>query len=152
MWHHQCVAAWTASWVRLCGYELLGQREVLQRPEWAAEISWRDHRGSYRTTVRPEMVAFFDDGDRVAIQFELTRTSRERRRANLVQHAAWQAAGQSAQLLYVCADESGREWIRTEAAVVGLSAEHGTLAVELADTIRRSALVMFRERHSTLNR
>ncbi len=148
MWHEHCVAAWTASWVKLCGYELLGQREVLQRPEWAAEISWRDHRGSYRTTIRPEMVALFEDGDRVAIQFELTRTSRERRRASLVQHAAWQAAGQSAQLLYVCGDESSRERIRSEAAAVGLSAEDGTLGVELVDTIRKSALVLFRERRA----
>ncbi len=95
-WPEHCVAAWTASWLKLCGHEFLGQREILQRPEWAAEIRWRDRRGSYRATARPDLVAILDDGDCVSIQFELTRTSPERRRANLAQHASWQAAGQSA--------------------------------------------------------
>ena len=111
-WHEHCVAAWTASWLDLCGHEFLGQREILQRPEWAAEIRWRDHRGSYRATARPDLVAILDDGDCVSIQFELTRTSPERRRANLAQHAAWQAAGQSAWDLYVCIDEYSRERVR----------------------------------------
>ncbi len=149
MWQQHCVAAWTASWVKLCGYELLGQREILQRPEWAAEIHWRDHRASYRATARPDLIALLGDGDRVPIEFELTRTSPARRRANLVQHSAWQAAGQSAWVLYVCIDEHNRERIAVEAAAVGLSEEKGTLGIEFADTIKRSALTMFRQRGST---
>lgn len=146
MWSQHCATAWTASWLKLCGHEFLGPREILDCLEWAAEIRWGDHRGSYRATARPDFVARLGDGGCVAIQLDLTATSSERRQADLMQHAAWQAAGQSAWVHYVCADETSLGRIRKQAAAVGLSEGHGTLALELLDTVKQSARTMFRER------
>ncbi len=145
-WGRYCAEAWVASWIRLCENEFLGQREILERPEWAATVRWRDDRHTYEAVLRPNLIGILDDGDHIAVQFDLTRTSSARRCAELEQHAEWIACDQSIQLLYVCADPESRERIRKEAGVAGLSEEQGTLRVELASAVKGQALKMFRER------
>ncbi len=144
-WGQHCAEAWVAAWVRLCGSEFLGQREILERPEWAGELRWRDDRGAHEVVLRPNLIAILGDGERIAVQFELTRISSVRRRAELMQHADWIACGQSIQLLYVCADPESRDRIRKEASSVGLSEQEGTVRVELASAIKGQALKMFGE-------
>jgi hypothetical protein len=151
-WDQYCASAWTASWTRLQGHEVLGPREILERPEWAAEVRWRDHVGSHRATHRPGLIAILDDGYRFAIEFELTRTSPGRRRANLAQHAAWCSRGMSSHLYYLCADARGCERIRKEARAVGLSEDRGTLAVAVVSAIKPDALRLFSERRATSRR
>jgi hypothetical protein len=142
-WAHHCAVAWMASWVKLRGHELLGARELLDGDEWSGEISWRDRSGYKNAKHRPDLIACHREGARFAIEVELAKKSTERLRAILSRHAVWRSLRQSRGVIYVCADQEGRERIRKHGASVGLV--RGVLRVELLDTIKAQALAAHEE-------
>jgi hypothetical protein len=97
------------------GREIQGSREVLADPSWTGKLRWHDRNGFHRIGHRPDL-AWLVDGQRVAIEVELVQKSIARLRAILELHAHWRAAGKSAGVIYVCADEPGCARIRKRAA------------------------------------
>jgi hypothetical protein len=84
--------------------------------------------------------AWLIDGQRVAIEVELAQKSIARLRAILSLHATWRAAGRSAGVIYVCADEHGCAHIRKRAAEAGLRPGKGGLRVEPLETMEAAAV------------
>ena len=148
MWHQHCATAWMASWLKLRGHDVLGPRELLELPRWAAEIRWHDYGGTHITTHRPDLIAITQNGARVPIEIKLTRQTTAGLRAVLFQYAGWYHAGMSGGPLYVCATDHDSELIRKHARHVGLTEGDGGLRIELAGAIKRQALEMFRERRT----
>ena len=122
------------------GREIQGCREVLPDPSWTGTLRWHDRNGYHRVGHRPDL-AWLIDGQRVAIEVELAQKSIARLRAILDLHARWRAAGKSAGVIYVCADEHGCERIRERAIEAGLSpAKGGGFRVETLETIEIAAI------------
>jgi hypothetical protein len=88
---------------------------VLADPSWTGKLRWHDRNGFHRVGHRPDL-AWLIHGQRVAIEVELAQKSIARLRAILSLHATWRAAGRSAGVIYVCADEPGCARIRKRAA------------------------------------
>jgi hypothetical protein len=118
-WAHLSACAWVAAWLTTRGRQIQGSREVLADPSWTGMLRWQDHNGVHRIGHRPDL-AWLIDGQRVAIEVELAQKSIARLRAILDLHAGWRAAGKSAGVIYVCADEHGCARIRERAAESGL--------------------------------
>lgn len=117
-WAHLQACAWTAAWLTARGNEIQGCREVIADPVWSGKLRWRDRRGRHVVGHRPDL-AWLVDGQRVAIEVELSRKSTRRLEAIIGLHAKWRAEGVSAGVIYVCAND-------TLAALVGeLATEHG---------------------------
>lgn len=148
--HLKSAAAWAAAWVAVSnGYEFLGPRELLQRPEWAAEIRWRDFDGGHLTTHRPDLIAISQDGlYRVAIEIQLNRTTPQRIQASLHQHAIWHHRQQSDTVLYICADQRGLQQVRKHAAAVGLSERDDTLILMLLDAMKQATVNAFEQQRA----
>ena len=135
-WGHLSACAWVAAWLTARGRAIQGSREVLADPSWTGTLRWRDRKGFHRVGHRPDL-AWLIDGQRVAIEVELAQKSIARLRAILGLHAGWGAAGKSAGVIYVCADENGCARIRERAAEAGLHpGKGGGLRVEPLETIK----------------
>jgi hypothetical protein len=135
-WAHLSACAWVAAWLTSRGREIQGSREVLADPSWTGMLRWQDHNGVHRIGHRPDL-AWLINGQRVAIEVELAQKSIARLRAILDLHADWRAAGKSAGVIYVCADEHGCARIRERAAESGLHLGiGGGLRVEPFETIK----------------
>jgi len=140
-WAHHCAVAWMAAWLKLRGHKLLGARELLDSDEWSGGISWRDRSGFKNAKHRPDLIARPRGGGHIAIEVELAKKSAKRLRAILSRHAVWRSNGRTGGVVYVCADEEGRERITKQAAGIGL-VRGGGLRVELLDTIKAQALAV----------
>ena len=105
-WARLSACAWVAAWLTIRGRELQGPREVLADPYWTGTLRWHDRNGYHRVGHRPGL-AWLADGQRAAIEVELAQKSLARLRAILDLHARWRAAGKSAGVIYVCADQTG---------------------------------------------
>jgi hypothetical protein len=138
-WEHLSACAWVAAWLTVRGREIQGCREVLADPSWAGKLRWRDRNGFHKVGHRPDL-AWLADGQRAAIEVELVQKSIARLRAILELHADWRAAGKSAGVIYVCADEKGCARIRKRAAEAGLRPGKGGLRVEPLETIKAVAV------------
>jgi hypothetical protein len=128
-----------AAWVKLRGHELLGARELLEDDEWSGEISWHDRSGFKNATHRPDLIALHRAGGRFPVEVELTKKSAGRLRTILMRHAVWRSSRKSGGVIYVCADQAGRERIARHGADVGIARGRG-LRVELLDSIKDQAL------------
>jgi hypothetical protein len=138
-WAHLEACAWAAAWLTARGRELQGCREVDGDHSWRGELNWRDGKGHHRVGHRPDL-AWRSEGARVAIEVELARKATPRLEAILGLHARWRAGGQSAGVIYICADRAGCERIRELGAQRGLSTERGGgLRVETLDRIVEQA-------------
>jgi hypothetical protein len=139
-WAHLSATAWVAAWLTTRGRNIQGPREVLADPSWTGKLRWHDRNGFHRVGHRPDL-AWLVDGQRVAIEVELVQKSIARLRAILELHAHWRAAGKSAGVIYVCADEPGCARIRKRAAEAGLHpGKGGGFRVEPLETIKVAAV------------
>jgi hypothetical protein len=138
-WAHLSACAWVAAWLTARGREIQGSREVLADPSWTGKLRWHDRNGFHRVGHRPDL-AWLIHGQRVAIEVELAQKSIARLRAILSLHATWRAAGRSAGVIYVCADEHGCAHIRKRAAEAGLRPGKGGLRVEPLETMEAAAV------------
>jgi hypothetical protein len=143
-WAHHCAVAWMAAWLKLRGHGFLGGRELLEGDRWSGEISWRDRSGFKNAKHRPDLIACHHDGGRIAIEVELAKKSTQRLRAILWRHAVWRSSSQTGGVVYVCADQEGRERITSVAADAGLVKGRG-LRIELLDTIKAQAFAAYEE-------
>lgn len=137
-WAHLSGCAWVAAWLTTRGREMLGPRELLADDSWSGEL--RGLAGPRRVMHRPDLVGVVPAKRPAAIEVELRRKSKPRLRAILDLHARWIAAGRSGACVYVCGDPVMRELVIGQAALVGLSVEHGAIRIELLDTIKQLTL------------
>jgi len=147
LWSRHCAVAWVASWIRFQESHLLGPREILQLPEWAVRLRWRDHFGSHEAIHRPDLIAIPADGEYcAAVEVEVTRTSPGRLRENLRQHYRWQADGDLDTVFYVCADKLTADRVRKYAKSIGLTEGDGALVINLLNPIRADVMVRHNNR------
>ncbi len=71
-WAHTCACAWTAAWLEVRGRAWLSEREIIDDDLWRYQLRYQDHRGTARTTHRPDLVVATGSGS-VAIEVELQR-------------------------------------------------------------------------------
>jgi hypothetical protein len=82
--------------------------------------------------------------DALQIEVELAQKSIARLRAILELHASWRAAGKSAGVIYICADEAGCARIRKRAAEYGLRpGKGGGFRVEPLETVKAATVAAF---------
>jgi hypothetical protein len=144
-WPTFIATAWTAAWLKACGHEFLGPREVVVSDRWLIEIRWHDRRGhNYLASHRPTFVVDVE-GDNVVLEMELTEQSKPRLQAAMKEHARWIGQGQSDALVCVCSNQVEATRIEAAGALYGLDAERGLLRVELVETLRAYALDAFAE-------
>ena len=91
-WAHDSACAWTAAWLTLRGRTYLGPREILDDPEWSAELAWLDRHSFKRSWHRPDLVGYLAD-TAIAIEVELAPKSRRRLDAILQRHLGWIVPG-----------------------------------------------------------
>jgi hypothetical protein len=140
-WDYHGAVSWTAAWFKLADLEVMSPREVLERPEWAIELTWSDrHRGPLKTIHRPDLVGFMRDGTRVAVELRFVRTPVDHLAASVLAHSTWQTREQEEITCYVCARESDCEKVRKQAGASGLHEEDGTLIVKTLDDVRAETL------------
>ena len=139
-WAHYVACAWTAAWLTVRRRAMQGSVEVDADERWRGELSWHDGRGQHQVGHRPDLAWLPQEGVRVAVEVELSRKATANLGAVLDLHAGWRATGQTAGVIYVCADATVRERIITLAADRGLTRERGGgLRVELLQDIQRQA-------------
>jgi hypothetical protein len=76
-WAHTCACAWTAAWLEVRGRAWLGERDVVEDPDWSFRLTYQDHRGTARSWHRPDMAVQTGSGP-VAIEVELQRKTLRR--------------------------------------------------------------------------
>lgn len=103
------------------------------------DLHWHDWGGYHQAIHRPALVAY--NTTHVPIELELTRTSKERLRATLFQHAVWVAGGATGGVIYVCTHQHWTERIADAGAAVGLYLSSGALRIEFLDTLKNHAAV-----------
>jgi hypothetical protein len=67
--------AWTAAWLTVRRRTYLGPREILDDPEWSAELAWLDRHSFKHSWHRPDLVGFLADRA-IAIEVELAPKSK----------------------------------------------------------------------------
>jgi hypothetical protein len=139
-WPHYEACAWTAAWLTARGRGMLGAREMLLRDKWRADLHWYEHGETRKRGHRPDLAGRLPDGPLMPIEVELSDKSPARLRAVIALHAQWIDSGRSPAVMYVCANEQIAGHVSDEGASAGLSVEHGTLRVELLETIRQEAV------------
>lgn len=138
-WAHLQACGWVAAWLTVRGRTMQGCGEVDADPSWRGDIRWHDSKGAHRARHRPDLAVVLDRV-RFGVEVELARKSIERLSAIVGLHARWRAAGQTAGVIYVCADDAGAQRVREIAAERGLSTERGGgLRVELLEQIKQQA-------------
>ena len=136
-WSHLAACAWVAAWLTSRQRQMLGPREVLVKTAWCGELPGLS--GSREIVHRPDLVGIVPGRRPAAIEVELRRKSKARLRAILKLHMRWIAAGQSGACVYICGDDEIRKLVLSQAELVGLDAESGSLRVELLDVIKELA-------------
>ena len=76
-WAHTCACAWTAAWLQVRGRGWMGERDVLEDPDWSFCLAYQDHRGTARSWHRPDLAVQTGAGP-VAIEVELQRKTPRR--------------------------------------------------------------------------
>ena len=71
-WAHICACAWTSAWLELRGRAWVSERDVLEDDWWRFTLTYQDHRGTVRSTHRPDLAVQIKPGI-VAIEVELRR-------------------------------------------------------------------------------
>ena len=138
-WAHAYGCAWTAAWLTGRRRTIQGTQEVAADDTWVGEVTWRQSGERRRANHRPDL-AWLVKGRRVAIEVELARKSSPRLQGILALHSRWYASRHTAGVIYVCADERGRERIVEVAAGEGLRpGRGGGLRVELLTTVKEQA-------------
>ncbi len=132
-WQHCDASAWTAAWLTARRRGMVGPREMLVRREWRGELYWKEHGETRRRSHRPDLAGQLPDGTFLPIEVELTKKSAARLAAVLALHSHWIAAGTSPAVMYVCANQELAEHVLSAGDARGLSADRGTLRVELVD-------------------
>ncbi len=135
-WAHDSACAWAAAWLTVRGRPLLGQREVLSRPDWSGELHWHDRNSFKRSGHRPDLVVAVGAG--ITVEVELAGKSRPRLDAILRLHAGWITSGKSGGVIYVCGDEEGQRRVKRSAERVGPFGRK--LRLELLDTIKEQTV------------
>jgi len=87
-WPHDGACAWTAAWLTVRGRTYLGPVEILDDPEWSAQLHWLDCHSFKRSWHRPDLVGFMSDRA-IAIEVELAPKSKPRLDAILQLHLGW---------------------------------------------------------------
>jgi hypothetical protein len=139
-WPHWEACGWSSAWFTARGRELIGGRELLLQPGWRGELRWKERGESRGRNHRPDLAARLADGSVLPVEVELSEKSSPRLAAVLQQHRAWVRTGQSAGVIYVCANEAIVERVVAEGEETGLSVERGTLRVEVLAKIQRQAV------------
>jgi hypothetical protein len=104
--YHGAVS-WAAAWLKLADLDVMSPREILQRPEWALELTWSDrHRGPLKSIHRPDLVGVMRDGTRVAVELRFAHTPADHLAASVLAHSIWQTREQEEITCYVCSNES----------------------------------------------
>jgi len=134
-WAHDAGCAWTAAWLTLRGRRYLGQRELLDDPEWSGKLHWL-HRNSFkRSGHRPDLDGSLSD-KAIAIEVELATKSKPRLDAILKLHLGWIIAEKMNGVIYICGDEEGCRRIERAGRRVGLYPTSKHLRIELLDAIK----------------
>lgn len=69
---HTCACAWAAAWLEVRGRAWLSEPEIVDDDLWRYQLRYQDHRGTARTTHRPDLGVLTGSGP-VAIEVELQR-------------------------------------------------------------------------------
>lgn len=138
-WAHHCGTAWTAAWFTARGRQILGARELLEKPAWSAPITWIDGKGMHTAGHRPDLVTILPSGHRAAVEVELAQKSAERLRAILSLHSLWLDQRTSA-VMYVCGGQDSYDRVRHAARALGMTPEGRHIRIELLQTIRGQAI------------
>jgi len=141
-WAHDSGCAWAAAWLTVRGRTFLGQRELLDDPEWSGQLDWLDRHSIKRSGHRPDLVAFVSD-IAFAIEVELAAKSKPRLDAILKLHLAWYAARKTEGVIYICGDEEGCRRIERAGQRVGLYRADKNFRIETLDMIKAQTVDAF---------
>ncbi len=139
-WPHLDGCAWTAAWLRGRGRDFLGPRGLLARDGWNGRLVWTERGEFRRRGHRPDLVGVLPSGDQIPIEVELTEKSSRRLKAIVDLHMRWLRSGDSAAVIYICADEHLAEKVLAAGKRAGFNPDRGTIRVELLETIKRETL------------
>ena len=71
-WAHTSACAWASAWLEVRGRKWISERDIIDGGFWRFDLHYRDHRGTVRTTHRPDLGVAIQPG-LVAIEVELQR-------------------------------------------------------------------------------
>jgi hypothetical protein len=141
-WAHDSACAWTAAWLTLRGRTYLGPREILDDPEWAGKLGWRNRHSLKRSGHRPDLVGFLS-GMAIPFEVELAPKSKPRLNAILQLHLGWIVARKTHGVIYICGDVEGCRRIEKAGERIGLNTRKGLFRIERLDTIKAETIAAF---------
>ena len=151
-WPQHTAVAWAAAWVTVRGRAFRGRRELLVDSRWCTDLEWRDHHGYHRAAHRPSLIVEIDDEQIIAIEVELSRTPRDRIRAELLQHLNWQASGRTHGVVYICSDDIIRKRIGAGLTELGVTDPGRVLSIVGLDELKDKTLAAHERRRAERNR
>jgi len=144
-WPHDGACAWTAAWLTVRGRTYLGPVEILDDPEWSAQLHWLDCHSFKRSWHRPDLVGFMSDRA-IAIEVELAPKSKPRLDAILQLHLGWIVARKTDAVIYICGDKEGCRRIERAGERIGLNQADRRFRIELLDTIKEQTLASYEQK------
>jgi len=144
-WTHDSACAWTAAWLTVRGRTYLGPVEILDDPEWSAQLHWLDCHSFKRSWHRPDLVGFLSD-TAIAIEVELAPKSKRRLDAILQLHLSWIVGRKTGAVIYICGDQEGCQRVERAGERIGLYRVARRVRIELLDTIKEQTLASYEQK------
>ena len=119
--------------------------EILDDPEWSAELAWLDRHSFKHSWHRPDLVGFLSDRA-IAIEVELAPKSKPRLDAILQLHQGWIVSRRTDAVIYICGDQEGRRRVERAGERIGLHRADRRFRIELLDTIKAQTLASCKQK------